>query len=129
MDGGHATVPEGEGGAATAPTADDASGSAPHESTLRRYRRHVSHLPDQPTTTRVLLLVRGWVLVLVGVAGLVLPGIQGILTIVFGAALLSLVSYNALAVLRWCFRPWPHGWRRMLKMRRRIYHWLAPAEL
>jgi hypothetical protein len=58
--------------------------------------------------------------VLIGVAGLVLPGIQGIFTIVLGAAVLSLVSDAAYLLLRFAFGRWPRGWRRIVKLRRRL---------
>lgn len=81
-------------------------------------------LPPLPTSTRVLLLLLGWILVLVGLAGLVLPGLQGVLTLLLGAALLSLVSRSALRLLRRIFARWPYGWRRLLKLRRRIHRYL-----
>jgi uncharacterized membrane protein YbaN (DUF454 family) len=77
-------------------------------------------LPELPTTTRVLLFVLGWLLILVGLAGLVLPGLQGILTLLLGAALLSLISQAMLRALRWTMRPWPRGWRRLLRLRRKL---------
>lgn len=81
-------------------------------------------LPPLPATTRILLLVLGWILVLLGLAGLVLPGLQGVLTLLFGAALLSLVSRSALMLLRRIFARWPYGWRRLLKLRRRIHRYV-----
>lgn len=83
-------------------------------------------LPDLPTSTRILASVLGWLLILVGIAGLVLPGLQGILTLLAGAALLSLVSHTALRALRWCMRPWPMSWRRLLRLRQKLIARLAP---
>lgn len=85
-------------------------------------------LPPLPPITRLGLLVLGWLLILLGVAGLVLPGLQGVLTLLAGAALLSLVSPTALKLLRRLFARWPQGWRRLLKLRRRIYRFLAPPK-
>lgn len=65
-------------------------------------------------------------MVLLGIAGLVLPG-PGVLTIVIGAAVLSLVSEIAYDLLRWSFgRTWPPGWRRVIKLRKRIHRWVNP---
>lgn len=75
----------------------------------------------------MLLLAAGWILVLIGIAGLVLPGIQGVLTLLLAAAVLSLVSEIAYEVLRKSFRPWPRGWRRVLKLRRWMHRRLHRA--
>ncbi len=63
---------------------------------------------------RLLLLGLGWFLLLVGVAGLVLPGIQGILTMLFGAAILSVASETMYRLLRRLLRNrWPGLWRKL----------------
>jgi hypothetical protein len=85
---------------------------------LRRQRHPPSHLS---LGWRVFLLVAGWGLIAVGVAGLALPGIQGVLTTAFGAALLSMASETAYWVLRRGFGRWPWGWRRIETMRRKLY--------
>ncbi len=77
--------------------------------------------------TRLLLLLAGWLLILIGIAGLILPGIQGILTIFAGAAVLSLVSELVYELLRWSFRRWPKGWKRVVRLRRRLHRWLTPT--
>ncbi len=77
--------------------------------------------------TRILIMVLGWLLMGVGVLGLVLPGLQGILTLMLGAACISLVDHRALSLLRKIFRRWPKGWRRLLKLRRKMHGWLAPT--
>ncbi len=91
--------------------------------------REPSRFPDLPRLspqTRILLLILGWVLVLVGILGLVLPGLQGLFTLALGAAALSLISRSMLNTLRYLFRPWPKGWRMILRARRRVYRWLQP---
>lgn len=85
--------------------------------------------PQLSPVTRIVLIIAGWVLVLLGIAGLVLPGLQGVLTLLLAAAVLSLVSNRALGLMRWCFRPWPKGWRRLLLLRRRIAVWLEQRGL
>lgn len=82
--------------------------------------------PPLSLTTRVLLHTVGWVLVAVGVAGLVLPGIQGILTGALGLALISVASQTVHRWLRERFRRWPKAWRRMERFRRRIERRLRP---
>ena len=63
---------------------------------------------------RLVLLGVGWFLVLVGIAGLVLPGIQGILTMLVGAAILSVASETAYRLLRRLLRDrWPGLWRKV----------------
>jgi hypothetical protein len=99
-------------------------------STLALARRRRPRMPRAPrlaqlsTPTKLLLWFAGWLLILLGVAGLVLPILQGVLTLFLGAAVLSLVSHSIYLGLRRLFRGWPRGWRRVLFARRRIHAWL-----
>jgi hypothetical protein len=77
-----------------------------------------------PMWLRVGLIVCALLLLVVGVAGLVLPGIQGIVTIVAGVALLSLVSSNADRFLRWSLGRWPRVLDKVEDMRERSRAWL-----
>jgi len=70
---------------------------------------------------RVVLLVVGWVLILVGIAGLILPGIQGIATILAGLAILSLASEIAHRILRRLLRRWPRAWQRVESFREKSF--------
>lgn len=98
-----------------------------NETDPKKRRPHLpDRLPPLPRSTRWLLVILGWLLLLVGVAGLVLPGLQGILTLLFGAALLSLVSRTVLIWLRKLFSGHPRAWRKLLKMRRSIHRRLMP---
>jgi uncharacterized membrane protein YbaN (DUF454 family) len=90
------------------------------EKTTRTPGRHDKPLPFWP---RVLLLAAGWVLFVVGIAGLILPGIQGVLTLLVAAALLSAGSATAHRWIRSRFRRWPKGWKRIEKFRRRLRRW------
>ena len=83
-----------------------------------------SKLPKLPIGMRVLAFFVGWGLVLVGVAGLALPGIQGVLTLLAGTAVLSVVSETVYRLLRRLFRGWPRGWRRVRGFRNRVHGWL-----
>lgn len=64
-------------------------------------------------TVRIVLIIIGWAVLLVGIAGLLLPGIQGILTIIAGAAILSVASDRVHRWLHRALRRWP-------KMRARL---------
>ena len=87
-----------------------------------------SKLPKLSLRMRVVAFVLGWGLVLVGVAGLALPGIQGVLTLLAGTAVLSVVSETVYRLLRWVFRRWPGGWKRVRGFRRRVHGWLHRKE-
>jgi hypothetical protein len=66
-----------------------------------------------PLGARVAVFLVGWLLVIVGIAGLVLPGIQGIFTIAAGVALLSLDNDLMYRALRRVLRRWPKVWGRV----------------
>ena len=57
----------------------------------------------------------------VGVAGLALPGIQGVLTIALAAAVLSLASATADRVLRSVLGRWPRLLRRVDLFRHKVH--------
>lgn len=77
-----------------------------------------------PMWLRVGLIVCALLLLVVGVAGLFLPGLQGIVTILAGVALLSLVSSNADRFLRWSLGPWPKVLDKVEDARERSRGWL-----
>ena len=87
----------------------------PREEARRKRRMRLS------LGTRVLTFAVGWALLLVGVAGLALPGIQGILTILIGVAVLSLASETAYRLLRKLLHRWPPVWNRIERLRERIH--------
>ena len=78
-------------------------------------------LPPLSLPVRIGLHVVGWTLVLVGVAGLVLPGIQGILTGALGLALVSVASENVHRWLRSSLRRWPRLWAQVDKLHQRVH--------
>jgi hypothetical protein len=80
--------------------------------------------PPLPLGVRIAVFVAGWVLILVGVAGLVLPGIQGVITIVAGAALLSLDNELVYRGLRRLLTRWPKVWHKVEHFRERAHRWL-----
>lgn len=77
--------------------------------------------PPLPFSVRVGIFILGWVLILIGVAGLVLPGIQGIATILAGAALLSLDNELVYRGLRRLLARWPKIWERLEGFRERTH--------
>jgi Putative transmembrane protein (PGPGW) len=77
--------------------------------------------PPLPMGVRIGIFIVGWLLILVGVAGLVLPGIQGIATILIGAALLSLDNVLVYRGLRRLLARWPHLWRRLEGFREKAH--------
>jgi len=88
-----------------------------------RLREH--HLPPLSVGVRVLLFVVGWTLLLIGILGLALPGIQGVLTIAVGAAVLSLVSESVYRGLKRLLRRWPGLMERVDGFRARLHGWLS----
>ena len=78
-------------------------------------------LPPLPLGWRIGIFIAGWVLILIGVAGLVLPGLQGILTILLGAALLSLDNELVYRGLRRALVRWPRAWQRVERFRARAH--------
>ncbi len=103
---------------------DPSSGKAP-SSRARWTPRRYPDVPALSPSARISLLILGWTLIVLGLVGLVLPGLQGVLTLVLGAAALSLVSRSMLNALRYVFRRWPKGWQTVLRTRRRVHYWIG----
>jgi hypothetical protein len=59
------------------------------------------HIPSLPLPTRIVLLGLSWLCLFLGVAGLLLPGLQGVLLLLLGMALMSVASDK---VHRWLER-------------------------
>jgi hypothetical protein len=89
----------------------------------RAHRPRFRRLP-LPLWLRVFVLSVGWALVVVGVVGLFLPVIQGGISLVLGAALLSIASQTVHLQLRRLMGRWPAGWKRLEKLRRRMHGYL-----
>lgn len=88
-------------------------------------KARVPGLPVLSATTRIGLLIFGWLAILVGVVTGPLPILQGWMFVALGAASLSLVSRTMLALLRFVMRPWPRGWRYFLRTRRRLLRYIS----
>jgi hypothetical protein len=78
---------------------------------------------------RITLHVLGWLLAVIGVAGLFLPVLPGGLAIAAGLAVLSVASRSLHQWLRPKFRRWPRGWRRLERFRRRLHRRLEPRQV
>ena len=81
-------------------------------------------LPPLHWAIRLIVLVIGGLLLVIGIAGLVLPGIQGILTIVLGLAVVSLASDFVHRQLRRLLIRWPRAHHTMERFRERVHGWL-----
>ncbi len=103
---------------------DPSSQKAP-SSRARWTPRRYPDVPALSPSARISLLILGWTLIILGLLGLVLAGLQGFLTLFLGAAALSLVSRSMLNALRYVFTPWPKGWRIVLRTRRRVQYWIG----
>ena len=85
----------------------------------------VRELQPLPLAIRVLLYFIGSLLIVVGLVGLVLPGLQGILTLALGLAVLSLTSEAANRVLHSMLGRWPTGLERYHQLRQKMHGWLS----
>ncbi|MEO7795858.1 MAG: hypothetical protein ABIV06_13900 [Thermoanaerobaculia bacterium] len=86
----------------------------------RHHRPRFQRLPLRPWL-RVSVLTLGWVLILVGIAGLFLPILQGGLILALGFALLSIGSQRMHLWFRSVMGRWPRIWRRLERMRRKLH--------
>lgn len=102
----------------------EAQASGEESATEPLAERPKARHPKLSLGTRVLVFVAGWSLLLVGVAGLALPGIQGILTLLIGAAVLSVASETVYRLLKKMFRRWPKGMDTLDRFRDKIHSWL-----
>lgn len=85
------------------------------ERTPRRRQRQL------PLRTRIILGTAGGLLVVLGIAGLFLPFLQGILFLVLAAAVLSLTSRRMYYWLQSAVgKRWPNAWRRVERFRTRM---------
>lgn len=99
-----------------------------NESSRRTHHSH-RHFPPLPLWLRILLLGAGWFIVLIGLVGLALPGIQGILTIAVGAAVLSVASEMVYRWLRRLLHRWPRVWHPIETLREKVHEWFARRKL
>lgn len=92
----------------------------------RHHRPPFQRLP-LPTWLRVVVITLGWFMILVGIAGLFLPILQGGLMLALGLALLSIGSQTMHLWFRSLMGRWPRIWKRLEKFRRKIHFRLHKA--
>lgn len=97
----------------------------PHRDRRRRRKMDEGGEPPLPPLVRIPLYFAGWLLLLIGLAGLALPGIQGVLTILLGASVLSIASEAAHRWLRRLLEPWPRGAHHFERLRKRLHRALS----
>lgn len=86
----------------------------------RHHRPRFQRLP-LPTWLRVTVITVGWLLILLGIAGLFLPILQGGLMLALGFSLLSIGSQTMHLWFRGLMGRWPRIWKRLEKLRRRVH--------
>jgi predicted anti-sigma-YlaC factor YlaD len=88
--------------------------TAPEKPRRRRFRA-------LPWKTRLVMAAAGVLLLVLGIAGLFLPFLQGILFLVLAAAVLSLTSERVYGWLRGLVSErWPRVWQRVERFRTRV---------
>lgn len=86
---------------------------------------HHVHIPDLSLRIRIALLIAGWLVVILGLAGLLLPGLQGILLLMLGAAILSVASDTVHRGLERILEGRPRIRDRLNEFRRRLHRRLG----
>lgn len=86
------------------------------------------HIPDLPLALRLILLVVGWLVIILGLAGLLLPGLQGILLLVLGAAILSVASDSVHRRLERALEHRPNIRRRLNSFRAKLHAKLSRSD-
>lgn len=86
------------------------------------------HIPDLPLALRIALLIVGWLVVILGLAGLLLPGLQGILLLVLGGAILSAASDSVHRWLEKVLEHRPEIRRRLNSFRTKLHTKLSRRE-
>lgn len=102
-------------------------GNNPMAATEAEPEVHV-HIPDLPLPLRIALLVFGWFVIVLGLAGLLLPGLQGILLLVAGAGILSVASDSVHRRLENMLEHRPNIRRRLNSFRTRLHAKLSRRE-
>lgn len=88
---------------------------------LPRHQRSRFQTLPLPVWLRVLVVTTGWICILLGIAGIFLPVLQGGLLLAIGFALLSIGSQKVHLWLRGWFGRWPGLWKRLERLRRKIH--------
>ena len=79
------------------------------------------HIPSLPIGTRIILLGLSWICLILGLAGLLLPGLQGVLLLLLGMALMSVASDTAHRWMEKALRRHPRLQERLQRVRDKIH--------
>ena len=78
-------------------------------------------IPSLPLGTRIILLVLSWISLILGFAGLLLPGLQGFLLLFVGMALMSVASDTVHRWMERSLRRHPGLQKRLQRFREKIH--------
>lgn len=79
------------------------------------------HIPSLPLGTRLVLLALSWLCLILGLAGLLLPGLQGVFLLLLGMALLSVASDTVHRWMESVLHRHPGLQRRLQRFRARVH--------
>lgn len=80
------------------------------------------HIPSLPIGTRIVLLGLSWICLILGLAGLLLPGLQGVLLLLLGMALMSVASDTVHRWMEKALHRHPGLQKRLHRFRDKIHH-------
>jgi len=92
----------------------------PQETSLQQDFEEI-HIPSLPIGTRIILLGLSWICLILGLAGLLLPGLQGVLLLLLGMALMSVASDTAHRWMEKALRRHPRLQERLQRFRDKIH--------
>ncbi|MGB5160235.1 MAG: hypothetical protein WBO69_14065 [Thermoanaerobaculia bacterium] len=79
------------------------------------------HIPSLPLVTRMVLLGLSWICLILGLAGLLLPGLQGVLLLLLGMALMSVASDTVHGWMERALHRYPRLQERLQRFRDKIH--------
>jgi len=80
------------------------------------------HIPSLPLGTRMVLLGLSWICLILGLAGLLLPGLQGVLLLLLGMALMSVASDTVHRWMEKALHRHPGLQKRLHRFREKIHN-------
>ena len=84
------------------------------------------HLPELPLRVRVSFLILGWLMVLIGIAGIFLPVLQGFAFIFIGLVMLSIASDRLHGWLERVLSRYPGIRQRYQRLRQKLHLKFGP---
>ena len=86
----------------------------------------IVHLPELPLRVRITFLVLGWLMVLLGIAGIFLPVLQGFAFIFIGLVMLSIASERLHGWLERALSRYPGIRQRYQQLRQKLHLKFGP---